>query len=247
MFRTQNNNPRATIKLYKTVNNTLTLFDQAWVDYQPDANPDIDGNDAPKPSNFTENLSIFRFGRDLMVERRPMFTQNDTLQLRLWRTQQTSYQMQLAMENFNLPAGSTAVLEDRYLNTSTPIVLSGLQTINFSVNADAASSGERFRIVFRPSVVTSVNNINSDKGFRVYPNPVVKGSHVQLEFRNKAAGKYTLTLYTIAGVQVQQTIITHIGGISAQPVKLLSHLAAGAYVAEIAGAKDTEKIMLTLE
>jgi hypothetical protein len=223
------------------------MFDQAWADYQPNANPGLDGNDALKPNNFTENMSIYRNGKDLMVERRPLIVQNDTLHLRLWRTQATSYQIQLTMENFNLPSGSTAVLEDLYLNTSTPIVLTGMQTINFSVNADPASTGERFRIVFRPSVVTPVSNLNAARGFSVYPNPVSKGSSVQVEFRNRTAGKYVFTLYTITGVQVQQAAITHIGGTAVQAVKLSSHLPAGTYVAEITGSREAEKIMVTVE
>ena len=247
MFRTQNTNPRATMRLFKTVNGTLTKFDEAWVDYQPNANPNIDGNDALKPNNFTENMSIFRFDKDLMVERRPLITVNDTLQLRLWRTQATNYQIQLTMENFSLPEGSTAVLEDRYLNTSTPIVLSGQQTINFSVNADPASTGERFRIVFRPSVVTSVDNLNGARGFSVYPNPLAKGSNAQLEFRNKPAGKYTVTLYTITGVQVQQSILTHGGGTGMQSFRLASQLSAGTYIAEITntnGVKEKVKVVV---
>jgi hypothetical protein len=235
------------MKLYKTVNGTLTMFDQAWVDYQSNANPDLDGNDALKPNNFTENMSIYRFGKDLMVERRPLITQNDTLQLRLWRTQNTNYQIQLTMENFSLPEGSTAVLEDRYLNTSTPIVLNGQQTINFSVNADPASTGERFRIVFRPSVVTSVDNLNGARGFSVYPNPLAKGSNAQLEFRNKPAGKYTVTLYTITGVQVKQSILTHGGGTGVQSLKLASQLSSGTYIAEITnmnGVKEKVKVVV---
>jgi hypothetical protein len=152
------------------------------------------------------------------------------------------------MENFSLPEGSTAVLEDLYLKTSTPIVLSGQQTINFSVNADPASTGERFRIVFRPSVVTSVNDLNGDRGFSVYPNPLVKGTSMQLEFRNRAAGKYTVTLFTIAGVRVQQDILSHAGGTAVQSLKLSSQLSSGTYIAEISGVGGVkEKVKVVVE
>ena len=47
--------------------------------------------------------------------------------------------------------GLSAVLEDTYLNTSTPVAMEGATTYAFTVDANAGSSDtRRFRIVFRP-------------------------------------------------------------------------------------------------
>jgi hypothetical protein len=49
--------------------------------------------------------------------------------------------------------GLSAVLEDTYLNTSTPVSLEGTTSYTFTVDANAGSSASRrFRIVFRPQV-----------------------------------------------------------------------------------------------
>ncbi len=71
---------------------------------------------------------------------------------------------------------------------------------------------------------------------------------MQLEFRNMVAGKYTVTLFTIAGVQVQQNIVTHGGGNGVQAIALSTRLSSGAYIAEITGANGVkEKVKVVVE
>jgi hypothetical protein len=166
----------------------------------------------------------------------------------MWGMKTASYQMKFDMSDFQLPAGSTVVLQDAFLNTETPISLTGTTLVNFTVNTNtAASSGQRFRVVFRSNVTTPVTNLNGEKGFSVYPNPLVKGGSAQIEFRNKPAGKYTVTLYTIAGVQVQQSILSHAGGTGVQSLKLGAQLPSGTYIAEITqmnGVREKVKVVV---
>jgi hypothetical protein len=98
------------------------------------------------------------------------------------------------------------------------------------------------------NTVTPVTNLNGEKGFSVYPNPLVKGNDMQLEFRNRVAGKYTVTLFTIAGVRVQQDIVAHAGGTAVQSLKLSSQLSSGTYIAEISGVGGvSEKVKVVVE
>jgi hypothetical protein len=236
------------VKLYRQINGSSVLFDQTRVDYLTGANAGLDGEDALKPSNFTENLSVFNHNKDLIVERRPIFTSEEIIQLRLYKTVGTQYEFEIGLENFSLPTGMMAVLEDRYLNTRTPLSLSGAQRISFTVNNDPASSGDRFRIVFRPNTITPVTNLNGVKAMDVYPNPIVKGGSMQLSFTNREAGKYTVTLYTIAGVQMQQLVLTHGGGNAVQTVQLASGISTGTYIAEITDMKgEKERVKVVVE
>jgi hypothetical protein len=241
-------NPQISIDLNKYVNGIASKYDNATCDFVSGANAGIDGNDADKPTQFNENMSIFRDGKDLSWETRPSISVNDELPLRMWAMKQSGYQLKISTTNFNLPAGSTALLIDKFLNRETPITLNGTALVDFNVTSEAASSGDRFKVVFRSSAVTPVTNLNGEKGFAIYPNPVVKGTDMQLEFRNKAAGKYTLTVYSITGVQVQQNVVRHNGGTAVQVVGLNQRLSAGNYLVEVMNEKgDREQVRLTIQ
>ena len=202
-------------------------------------------NDALKPTQFNENMSIYRAGKDLSWETRPTISANDTLQLRMWRMQNANYQLRIDVSNFKLPNGSTAILQDAFLNQETPISLTGTTFVDFAVTSNAASSGERFRIIFRPSVITSVDLVNGNKGFGIYPNPVMKGGNIQLEFQNKAAGNYMITVYSVSGERVQHNIVWHAGGTGVQVIGLQERITSGQYLVEVLGEKG-EKVILKL-
>ena len=71
------------------------------------------------------------------------------------------------------------------------------------------------------------------KGISLYPNPAVKGSDVQVKFTNSKAGKYEIVLYSLTGVRVMQTNISHPGGQSLQKANLPGELSSGTYIVEI--------------
>ena len=150
--------------------------------------------------------------------------------------------------DFDVSENLTAVLQDLYLNKETVLNIYGTQTYKFTVDDNATSSGERFRIVFRPSAVTPVTDLVSLKTIKLYPNPVSKGTEVQLQFRNSSAGKYEVTLYNLVGVQVMKQTISHGGGNGVQKLDLPQALAAGTYIAEITDAKGNKgKVKLVIE
>jgi hypothetical protein len=130
-------------------------------------------DDVEKMGNFAENISSFRSNKKLIVENRPMITAHDTIFLKMTNTGTKDYRFQLATFNFVQP-GVTAWLQDSYLNSNTPVDLSGaVSNIDFSVNANAASAAQdRFRIVFSlsgplPISITSIKAYEQNKNIAV--------------------------------------------------------------------------------
>ena len=235
-FRLSAADPRISINLNQLVDNTIESRDAAAVLFAANANADVDDRDAVKLSNPADNLSLLRNGTNLTLERRPPVTPADTIYMRMWGMSESNYQLVISPEHFGLQPGMTAVLQDAFLGTETILPLTEPRTVSFAVTSNPLSSGNRYRIVFRSNVVTPVHDLNGEKHFAVYPNPVASGSSLQLEFRNASAGRYTVVLYNMLGMQVLQQAVRVSGGTSVQPLQLPAGLAAGTYIAEISGA-----------
>lgn len=120
----------------------------------------VDADDAPKFSNPGENMGIQKGNIVLAVEGRQPVAANDVIQFRTWNLQRQSYRLEVVAANM-ISQGVSAVLEDAYLQTSTPLDLSGTTVVNFSVDANAASSAvNRFKIVFRQLAPVPVNFVS---------------------------------------------------------------------------------------
>jgi hypothetical protein len=138
---------RATLYLLNA-NNTTTLADGVFAEYNNLYHDSVLLEDAFKFSNINENLGIVRYGAVLSVERRPIIANNDTLFLKLWKTSKRNYQFEFVTTNLDHP-GMLAYVQDAYLGSSTALALNGTTKINFTVNAEVASSDvNRFKIVY---------------------------------------------------------------------------------------------------
>ena len=131
--------------------NIVSLADGIRVRFDAGYLADIT-DDVEKMGNFAENISSYRNGKKFIVEKRPMINVHDTIFLRITNTGVKNYRFQTGTLNFVQP-GLVAFLQDTYLNTNTPINLSGaINDIDFSITADPASAAQdRFRIVFNLS------------------------------------------------------------------------------------------------
>ncbi|UEG49277.1 T9SS type A sorting domain-containing protein [Ferruginibacter lapsinanis] len=110
--------------------------------------------DASKPSNTNENFTLIRNGLSFSVERRPMLNVHDTIFFKTWRTTQRNYRIEL-VPSYLAQTGLQGFLEDSYLKTSTPVSLETPTVYDFSINSAPASQAmDRFRVVFRPIVVS---------------------------------------------------------------------------------------------
>ena len=102
-----------------------------------------------------------------------MINVHDTIFLRMTNTGVKNYRFQTGTLNF-VQAGMVAFLQDTYLNTNTPINLSGsINNIDFSITTDPASAAQdRFRIIFRltgplPVFFTSIKAYQQAKDIAV--------------------------------------------------------------------------------
>lgn len=224
------------------------LHDGVATVYNNSSSADIVAPDAQKFTLGSENISLRRNGKDLSVEFRPLIDTKDTIFVRLINVQQKTYKLTLSSEGFDMAANLSPVLQDLFLGTETAVVLNGVQSYNFTVTSNAATAGDRFRIVFRQSAVTPVTDLNSKKGISLYPNPVVKGEDAQIQFRNIQAGKYTVVIYSVTGSKMAQSVVTHGGGTAVQKLGISKKLPAGSYFAEISGENGIkEKIKFVIQ
>lgn len=116
------------------------------------ASNDVNSGDVYKIMNDGANFGISKTGINLIVENRPMFQANDTVQYVMTNLSAQNYRMKLAVQHINAPQ-LFAELVDRFTHTRTPVSLTDSSFINFTVTADAASkAANRFYLVFNAAV-----------------------------------------------------------------------------------------------
>jgi trimeric autotransporter adhesin len=189
--------------------------------------------DAAKLANPGINFAVVTNNETFAVEGRKPVADGDIIAFKMWNMQARNYKLQLSAANLAID-GLTAVLEDAYTGTKTPLNLAGVTTVNFTVDATAASAAEkRFRVVFgRQAIVPG----STATGFTVMPNPA-SGKRINVEFSNQAAGKYTFRLTNISGKQVYSTVIGHAGNRNTYSIAPKAALAAGTYTLEVLNEK----------
>jgi hypothetical protein len=135
--------------------NSTILADGFYAQYNDAYHDSVTIEDALKLTNPSENIALIRYGRTLVLERRPIIKANDTLYLKLWKTTQRRYQVEL-ISSFATNVGLQAYLVDSYLNSNTPLAIAGTIKVDFTVNADPASAAtNRFKIIFKSAASSS--------------------------------------------------------------------------------------------
>jgi hypothetical protein len=147
--------PHQLMTVLNTVNDDGSTYvsDAALSLFGNDFNNEVDINDAAKLSNFTENFGLARDGKVLSIERRKMIHEIDTIFYNISKMQRKNYQFQFIFDHLAAPASTAAFLEDLYLNKKTPVSLQDTTNINFSIAINEEAVANRFRLVFRRSVV----------------------------------------------------------------------------------------------
>lgn len=130
-------------------------------------------DDINKIDNFAENLSSYREGKKLIVEKRPMIGANDTIFLNMANMGIKDYRFQVGTFDF-VQANVSAYLQDAFLGTSTLLDLTGgIKDVDFSVTGNPASAASnRFTIVFKtnaplPVTFTSIRAYQQGTGVAV--------------------------------------------------------------------------------
>ncbi|MFT3678869.1 MAG: fibronectin type III domain-containing protein [Ferruginibacter sp.] len=153
VFRPAAANAPAQLKTTLFTNDDNQVADVVFTLYDDTYSNAIDGKDAMKFAHDAENLAILNGDKKLIIEARRSVEKTDTVHFEMWNLKAKSYRLVFSTGNFNSSAVA-AVLEDKYLNTITPVNLAAESTINFTVNSDAASySHNRFALI-----LTAVEN-----------------------------------------------------------------------------------------
>jgi hypothetical protein len=211
--------------------NTLSLLDEAYTSYSSRFAAELDNFDAPKLENVEENLAISNFSDLLMVERRPIVTEDESIHLKLWNTTDRNYVFEFNPENLS-STGLQAYIVDKFLGTTTPVDMNRISQVYFSVTSNTASANpDRFRIVFS---LGKAKPAASETMIRVYPNPVVNGN-VTLDFMNLEKGTYQVRILNTIGQVVYRKDVFHAGGSAVQKLSPGRQLAKGLYEVQVSG------------
>jgi hypothetical protein len=153
--------------LLANANNTTTLADGTYAEFNDYYSPAVDNFDAIKFGNVNEMLSFQRNNLALAVERRPAIDSEDTLYLKLTKTTRRNYRLEF--EPIRIEPTLTAFIDDSYTGTRQPVSVFGNSTYDFAVDGNPASAApNRFRIVFKqtsmlPVKFTSIKGNQSGK------------------------------------------------------------------------------------
>ncbi len=135
--------------------NNGSIADGNAAAFDTDLSNDVDGDDALKIMNGSENFGLKRGNSILAVEGRAMIVFSDTLFYCMSNLLQQPYSFLVAPENMDL--SKQAWLVDNFLQTQTPVLLSDTSYINFNVTADPLSSKtDRFMLVFAPQTILGI-------------------------------------------------------------------------------------------
>ena len=136
------------VNLYVYSNSEAIMIDGNLTQFGPGYSNQLDELDALKLSNTGENIGISRNRKAYIVERRADILQTDTIPFVLGQMKQRTYKMELTASR--LSDNMTAFLEDKFLQTRTPLNLEGTTNVEFTVTNSAPGSyaSDRFRVVF---------------------------------------------------------------------------------------------------
>jgi len=237
------------LTLQRNFGTDFTTTDGAVAFFYPDGANQVDEMDGVKLMNSANNLMFRRSGTNLTFEHRPLIQEDDTLFVRLQSTSAGSYRLIAEGSDFNASSHLQATLEDTYLGKEQPLSLETAVPYDFTVDGNTASSGDRFRIVFKSKTITPPQEIDLKHTISLYPNPIQAGESLSIQMQKREAGKYTIAIYNLMGVQVQQQVILHASGNAVQNIKLNSNLPAGTYLVNIldASSKKVDAVKINVQ
>ncbi|CAN5478573.1 hypothetical protein BH11BAC3_BH11BAC3_00270 [soil metagenome] len=149
MFRPLGQPQSIRINLNKNNGSSKTLADGTYAEFDDRFSKEVTIQDALKFGNINELIGFYRSNKMLAVERRPTLTSDDTLYIRITKTTQRKYNLDL-VTNHLAQNSIEGFLIDNFLNTTTPIDLNGTNSIDFEVNSNSSSAApDRFKIVFK--------------------------------------------------------------------------------------------------
>ncbi|MES2430743.1 MAG: delta-60 repeat domain-containing protein [Bacteroidota bacterium] len=139
---------------YSLADGNIVGFDDAY-------NNDIDNKDNVKVQGFGDGIGMIRGTNVLSAEQRKLIVSGDIIPYRMTNLKKQAYKLEIVPSSLN-DGSTTAVLEDKYLNTATAISLDAPTTRVFNADpAVQASFYERFRIVFTRTTPVTIINVSA--------------------------------------------------------------------------------------
>ena len=217
------------VGLYKQVNNEWSGRDGAMTVILADADANQASN---KMANGTENIAFTKNGASFASNHHLPLIASDVLNVKVWNTTAgANYKLKINTEEFSA-TNLSATLEDLFTNARTPLTLDGTAVeYPFTVTTEALSTGDRFRIVFQPSLLG--NNIPKSNGFSIVPNPVT-GDSFQVNLGSLATGTYSYSICNTIGQEVEKGSINNATQNTNYEVKM-NNSATGIYIMKIKG------------
>ena len=162
---------------------------------------------------------------------------SDILNVKVWNTTAgANYKLKINTEQFNT-THLNATLEDVFTNSRTPIALDGTAVeYPFAVTTEAASTGNRFRIVFETNAL-GINNPKAS-GITILPNPIT-GDAFQVNLGTLGIGTYAYTISNALGQEVEKGSINNVTQNTNYTVKFKNSTAAGMYIMKVIGADNS--------
>lgn len=147
------------------------LADATVLNFNNNYTNNIDNKDVRKINNAVDNISIKNSNVILVADRRTNLQSTDTIFLNLSNTRIAAYRFEIDPSVLS-NTGLEAFLEDKFLQTATPVSLSAVTNVAFDITSNAASKvADRFRIVFKQAPTVSFTTIaatrNADKTITV--------------------------------------------------------------------------------
>jgi hypothetical protein len=237
----QNSNADANFTL---VDGVAAIFDDAET-------TEVDFNDAKKLINTNENVSIKVTDKTLSVERRPMYNNNDTLQLNMANVRVGNYAWQFLLHDFNVQ-NVDLFLGDRMLQTEMQVTAAENKIV-FNITASNAASyaNNRFYIVFKTKKPAEVPQeptlVSGEFDFTIAQNPISNNANtVRLLLSNITNNTdLNVQLFNAVGKQIMVKNIQNANNIIEIP--LAQKLAAGMYYVKVTtpdGKLITKKLIV---
>jgi hypothetical protein len=164
--------PTLEISLHgKDASGNSYLADGVQLNFDNSFNNGLDKLDVKKVNNSFDNLSVKVNANVLAVERRKNLLSTDTIFLNLSNTRIAPYRFEIDPSVLS-STGLEAILEDKFLQTATPVSLTAVTNVAFDITSNVASkAADRFRIVFKQAPTVSFTTIaatrNADKTITV--------------------------------------------------------------------------------
>ncbi len=163
------------------------VSDGLMINYDDSYSDSVDDLDAVKTTNTSENLSIKNGNNLLIIERRHTIAQSDTIFLNLTGVKVQQYRFQFLAKNLSQP-GLTGYVQDKYLDTNTPLNMDGTTSYDFNVvNNPGSYANNRFQIVFK-LVNTLPVTFNDIKAYR-------QDAHINVDW--KVANELNIKQYEV--------------------------------------------------